>query len=187
MIIVFSDNNYIEYALKGLELYKELGVLTVNDLSQVNTNGILVIVDEKVMHCEDFSVIITISHKPSSDLQKPFHISALINLINKKLKMLNNYVFPDSFSFFFDKRLLANKQNQLLNLTEKEASLLKYLLKISNCFVSKKKILQEIWQHNSDLETTTLETHLYHLKSKFKKLAIPDIIEMQKDKVKINI
>ena len=187
MIIILSDNSYIEYVLKGLELYKKFGVLTANNLNQLDTINSLVIVDEKIANCEHFSVVITISQNPSSDLQKPFHISALISLINKKLKTLNNYLFPDKFSFFFNKRLLTNVANRTLRLTEKEANLLKCLLKNSNCFINKNKMLQEIWGYKENLETTTLETHLYYLRSKFRELGIEDMIVVQKDKIKINI
>ena len=187
MIIIFSDNNYIEYALKGMPLYKKIGVSTISDLNELNATNTLIIVDEKPINYDHFSSIITISHKPSSDLQKPFHISALISLINKKLKTLNNYLYPEKFSFFFNRRLIINTKNQTLRLTEKERDLLKYLLTNSNYFISKKEILEKIWGYKEVLETATLETHLYHLKSKFKELGISDVIVIHKDKIKISI
>ena len=187
MIIILSDNSYIEYVLKGLELYRKLGVSTVNSLNKLDTINSLVIVDEKVADYEHFPAVITISHKLSSDLQKPFHIFALISLINKKLKTLNNYLLPNKFSFFFNKRLLTNTTNRTLRLTEKEANLLKHLLKNPNYFISKNKMLQEIWGYKEELETTTLETHIYHLRSKFRKLGIEDMIVVEKDKIKISI
>ena len=80
-----------------------------------------------------------------------------------------------------------NNQKQSLSITEKEASLLEYLLKNTNKFINKQEILREIWQYKGDLETTTLETHLYSLKVKFKQLCIYIFIEIQKDQIKFSI
>jgi hypothetical protein len=193
MIVVASDYDYILYALQSLKLYKKIKIVTREyfgvkffDRDTLNEDA-LVIVDEDCVQAKDFPISISISHDKSADLQKPFHISALVHLINQKLKLLNNYVYPGNFSFFFAKRLLMNNQKQSLSITEKEASLLEYLLKNRNKFISKQEILREIWQYKGDLETTTLETHLYSLKVKFKQLCIYIFIEIQKDQIKFSI
>jgi hypothetical protein len=193
LIVILSDNDYIEYALKSILSYKKLKIITRDDfgISFFDSHSLeedaLVILDVAAAKPENFKLAISIAEDKSADLQKPFHISTLIQLINHKLESLNDYIYPGNFSFFFSKRLLLNNQKQSLTLTEKEASLLRYLLKNPNKFISKQSILHEIWHYKSDLETTTLETHLYSLKSKFKQLCIFDIIEIQKDVIRIRL
>ncbi|WPX96396.1 helix-turn-helix domain-containing protein [Candidatus Bandiella euplotis] len=186
MITILSDSDYIEYALKTVGIYKTLEISTINCLdNRGDLESSVVIVDDKPIDLESLPTFILIAHHKNANLQKPFHISALMQMLNQKLESLSNYIYPDNFSFFFYKRLLLNKYGQSSNLTEKEANLLRYLLKNNNSLVSKSVILQEIWQYKFNTETTTLQTHLYSLKSKFKDLQICDTIEIQTDKVKI--
>lgn len=52
-----------------------------------------------------------------------------------------------------------------VNLTEKEVELLVFI--ISNNFSSLKNLQKNIWKHQSELETHTVETHIYRLRKKF--------------------
>ena len=38
---------------------------------------------------------------------------------------------------------------------------------MNNKFVSLKNLQQKVWKHSSDLETHTVETHVYRLRKKF--------------------
>ena len=40
----------------------------------------------------------------------------------------------------------------------------------SNTTVSLKEIQRQVWNHSSDLETHTVETHIYRLRKKFLKI-----------------
>ena len=55
-------------------------------------------------------------------------------------------------------------ENIGLDLTEKESALLVYIN--SNKKVSLKKIQKNVWNYSSDLETHTVETHIYRLRKK---------------------
>ena len=56
------------------------------------------------------------------------------------------------------------KDNDELNLTEKETELILFI--IENKFVSLKDLQREVWKHTSELETHTVETHVYRLRKK---------------------
>jgi quinol monooxygenase YgiN len=55
-------------------------------------------------------------------------------------------------------------------LTEKEALLLAALLEASPSAVSRETLLREVWSYEADIETHTLETHIYRLRQKLEAL-----------------
>jgi len=63
-------------------------------------------------------------------------------------------------------RVLKFNQNKL-SLTEMEANVILFLMN-SNEPVNIKKLQEKVWGHMSDLETHTVETHIYRLRKKIK-------------------
>jgi DNA-binding response OmpR family regulator len=59
--------------------------------------------------------------------------------------------------------MLAN--NTRLKLTEKEINTITYLSK-SNKPVSIEELQEKVWSYQSDMETHTVETHIYRLRKK---------------------
>src|SRR6056300_916627 len=57
---------------------------------------------------------------------------------------------------------------KFLNLTEKEVQLIMFIQ--SNSVVSLKYIQKKVWNYSTDLETHTVETHIYRLRKKFLKI-----------------
>ncbi len=99
--------------------------------------------------------------------QLPLKISNLIEKIN--LNFLKNQFVNQSKikigKYFLDlnsRRLYY--ENTSLNLTEKESTLLVFIN--SNLKVSLKSIQKNVWHYSPDLETHTVETHIYRLRKK---------------------
>jgi DNA-binding response OmpR family regulator len=65
-----------------------------------------------------------------------------------------------------NERALKFDQNKL-SLTEMEANVILFLMN-SNEPVNIKKLQEKVWGHMSDLETHTVETHIYRLRKKIK-------------------
>ena len=61
-------------------------------------------------------------------------------------------------------RQISKNKNEL-NLTEKETELILFIM--TNKFVSSKDLQKKVWKHSSELETHTVETHIYRLRKKF--------------------
>ena len=59
--------------------------------------------------------------------------------------------------------MLANKTR--IKLTEKEINTITYLSK-SNKPVSIEELQEKVWSYQSDMETHTVETHIYRLRKK---------------------
>ena len=57
------------------------------------------------------------------------------------------------------------KNNSKLKLTEKEINTITYLSK-SNKPVSIEELQEKVWSYQSDIETHTVETHIYRLRKK---------------------
>jgi len=95
--------------------------------------------------------------------------------IDKILEQINIWFLSNKFStqsnikignYFLDlnSRQITKGDNEL-NLTEKETELILFIME--NKIVSLKDLQREVWKHVSELETHTVETHIYRLRKKF--------------------
>ena len=71
---------------------------------------------------------------------------------------------------------LAKIQSKL-RVTEKENEIFNFLISQKNDYVSRERLLIEIWNYNKEIDTHTLETHVYSLRKKIdEKLQLKDLI-----------
>ena len=72
---------------------------------------------------------------------------------------------------------MIKRNNKSLRITEKENEIFNFLISQTNKYVSREKLLSEIWNYNREIDTHTLETHMYSLRKKIdKKLELKDLI-----------
>lgn len=108
-------------------------------------------------------------------LKKPFKV---INLLINLQKLLNsNIVEKDDIFLISDvkyipfKKILFNlKTNEKEYLTEKENKLLFHLYTNKNIEIAKNDLLSAVWGLSENINTHTLETHIYRLKQKLNKI-----------------
>ena len=62
--------------------------------------------------------------------------------------------------------LLEKATKKKVRLTEKETAILKYLYRVGDEIVGREVLLDEVWGYNAEVNTHTLETHLYRLRQK---------------------
>lgn len=67
---------------------------------------------------------------------------------------------------FQRRHLIHHETMQVIELTEKEASMLEYLCKSPNYSIDREDLLKHVWKYNAELTTHTLETHIYRLRQK---------------------
>ena len=78
-------------------------------------------------------------------------------------------------------------QDKILKLTEKEIKIIMYLIK-TNKPVSVNELQSEVWGYHSDIETHTVETHVYRLREKvLKNFENKNFILSEKKGYKINL
>lgn len=67
--------------------------------------------------------------------------------------------------------------DNMARLTEKEAAILIFLSEQNGVAVSRQNLLDEVWGYAKDVETHTLETHIYRLRQKIKtQLGLDDFL-----------
>ena len=104
-----------------------------------------------------------------SFLKVPFKFSELIeraeNLFSSlKLEKSNIRQFKE-FDYDTQNRLIR-RNNSILRVTEKENEIFNFLISQTSDYVTREKLLSEIWNYNKEIDTHTLETHMYSLRKK---------------------
>lgn len=70
-----------------------------------------------------------------------------------------------------------------LRFTEKESQIFICLIENSGAYISKRDLLRKVWSYGEEIDTHTLETHVYALRRKIEiKLKIKDLIMFQEKK-----
>jgi len=165
-----SVQNLIIYKFSSLyHILEEIGLDLNFNIMFANSENSL---DEKVKNLNNYLII---SNKKYSDISNqfildntPINIFKLVEKINIEfLKIqfssqsevkVNNYIID------LNSREML-KINTKLKLTEKEINTITYLSR-SNKPVSIDELQEKVWSYQSDMETHTVETHIYRLRKK---------------------
>jgi len=75
-----------------------------------------------------------------------------------------------------NKLLKSADESRKVILTEKESTILKYLYRAHPSCVPKEELLAEVWGFQNGLSTHTVETHIYRLRQKVKRLTNKNLI-----------
>ena len=108
-------------------------------------------------------------------LKKPYRLISLLNHLdiikrydsfgNTNKYLMKHIIFSPS------KKIISNTKTGITeHLTEKENNLLIYFFNKKNIDLLKKDLLANIWGVSNEINTHTLETHIYRLKQKLLKL-----------------
>ena len=165
-----STQNLIIYKFSSLyHILEEIGLdLNFNIIFVDNENSL----NEQV---SNFNSYLVISNKKNLNISNqfvldkvPINIFKLVEKINIEfLKIqfssqsevkVNNYIINLN-----SREMLIN--NKKLKLTEKEINTIIYLSK-SNKPVTINELQEKVWSYQSDMETHTVETHIYRLRKK---------------------
>ena len=169
--IIITDNKVLLDIL--LEL-KQLFSLEIFDLKNFldkihlieKLDRIFVIVDKKKFDFIDRAELDFVVHL--KDL--PINISKLMRLINANIlkKNYNNSsnIKIRNYYINFNSKIIK-RDNIELKLTQKELELIIFL-STKNSPQKAKTLQRDIWKQKSDLETHTVETHIYRLRKKIK-------------------
>jgi len=108
-------------------------------------------------------------------LKKPFKIVNFIKEIHKSIQSniseKKDIFLMDHLKFIPIERVLHNlKNNNKEHLTEKENQLLFYFCIKKNVEITKNDLLTKVWGLSENVNTHTLETHIYRLKQKLNKI-----------------
>lgn len=106
-------------------------------------------------------------------LTKPFNLEELLlrveKLIRKNEMIENKHSIGDTYEFGknkidFNGLILTNKKGEKIELTKKEAMLLKLLIENKNEVVTREKILQAVWGYNVYPTTRTIDNFILNFR-----------------------
>ena len=165
-----STQNLIIYKFSGLyQILEELGLdLNFNIIVADNEESL----NEKTKKIHNYLII---SNKKYTDIHNefvldntPINIFKLIEKINIEFLKLQfnsqSEVIVKNYTIDLNSRELL-KNNIKLKLTEKEINTISYLSK-SEKPVNIDELQEKVWSYQSDIETHTVETHIYRLRKK---------------------
>ena len=122
----------------------------------------------------DADTILGLESGANDYVTKPFRINVLLARLRAHLRQhersedavmtIGPYEFHPAA-----KMLMEKGGKKKVRLTDKEASILKYLFRAGDRPVARDVLLNEVWGYNAGVTTHTLETHIYRLRQKVEK------------------
>mgnify|MGYP001468543048 CR=1 FL=1 len=165
-ILIVDQNKYLYELLIEIKLDLQYKLLfldnNINDeINKIinNQNDYLIITDNPLNKFKKNKTLV---------LSKPMKISQLyekINVINLKNKYSNNSnISIGKYTINLNSRNIS-RENSSLKLTEKELEMIMYLFDSKD---EKKSniISKDVWGYSENVETHTVETHIYRLRKK---------------------
>lgn len=154
-----------------------------SELGDISVTGTTVNDAGNYLHKEDYDLIIIdndtnyqfdITQENIIKLIRPIRLSDAIYTIFQKLKSKTAQGKEEialclDCLFSINERVIRSIDNTVrIPLTEKEAELLQHLMQDNETELSRELLLKNIWGYNDDINTHTLETHIYRLRNKLK-------------------
>ena len=90
------------------------------------------------------------------------------NLLTETNNFQSEIIDLKNFSYSFSLNTIY-VGNSSLYLTDKENEIFQFLIKKIGSKVARKQLLSKVWSYNENIDTHTLETHIYTLRKKIKK------------------
>ena len=176
--IISEIKDHIDYEITKFD-NKEIFFDKYSSKSISTENSILVINEKEYnFFVKNINEDQIIKFKPPVNIFTFFE-NLNVKFIQKKYQEQSNVRVKE---FFLDINSRKLKKNNLsLKLTEREADMILFLIN-SKKPVSVETLEKKIWRHSSDLETHTVETHIYRLRKKIKaEFGNDDLIKSYKD------
>ena len=123
------------------------------------------------------------------EFKSPFRFGAVVDYVGETFRQQERYKLLSPVSF--GSQITLNPREYSLShqafdkavrLTEKETDILLFLSKNLNQSVQRQNLLDGVWGYADNVETHTLETHIYRLRQKLKnQLSLDDFLVTKDD------
>ena len=202
--IIANNQNLLDLLEESFLLYGKfsISIFTNNSILDLiekanNTNALIVSIDildkldrkylnffrenEKksifLINKEDKKDILLVKQiKPKSIINIPLSISNVIQiiegLIREEANKMSDIIIGNFSLDVVGRKISLNKINE--KLTEKETEILWKLLNKIDHRIPQKEFLKEIWGYDENIETRTLETHIYRIRKKLNSIGAKD-------------
>ena len=189
-----KDNNRIVYNIIE-NLNKNNSILILDNVSlnalikdKIILNNYLFIIGEIPI---DIADQLSVNYVNYEIIIEPINILALLkkfkNLIEQNIVALSEIKKFKEFNYSSHLKTIYVGDASLY-LTDKENEIFQTLIDNKNISLNKKQLLSKVWNYSEDIDTHTLETHIYIMRQKIeKKLNLNNIIIHIDDGYQINI
>ena len=124
-------------------------------------------------HDTESDTILGLESGANDYVTKPFKFAVLLARIRAQLRQHEQSedatLIVGPYTFKPGQKLLLDEKGSKIRLTEKEATIIKYLYRAGDKVIGRDVLLEEVWGYNSGVTTHTLETHVYRLRQKIEK------------------
>ena len=115
--------------------------------------------------------------KPRYTIKLPLNFNSTLNILDaivrENSQRMNDIKIGGFILDVKGKKISLNKKVE--KLTEKETEILWRLLSNKNSKILQKNLLKDIWGYDEDIETRTLETHIYRIRKKLHLIGVKRI------------
>jgi len=162
--LLVSDHNLQAALEKALTPYFEDGRLSVVDDSEAGGPEVKIIQENTGLELKNFAI--------------PVRFGRLLDCINTALNQLDGIntdqtvciggVYEMEGMFL---RVMDNESadDAAITLTEKEQMILRLLSQGAGQEIARKTLLEKVWGYSQEIDTHTLETHIYRLRQKIER------------------
>lgn len=102
-------------------------------------------------------------------INKPYALSDLLEILLNIFQQFKNnadYILLGGMLFNFSAREVKCSDDKVIALTEIENNIVKFLYENKDRFIKRDELLKQVWGYQPDIDTHTLETHIYRLRKK---------------------
>ena len=167
-----NNQNLIIYQFKTLyQILKELEKDLKLNVIEIENKQML---ESKIRNLNNYLILTKKKSSFKNQLLFNFSSITILKLIEKINVELMRNQFNDQSNIYINNYLInlnareISNGNLKLSLTEKEINLILYLYKNNNP-IKVEELESNVWKYQSDIETHTVETHIYRLRKKLLK------------------
>lgn len=107
-----------------------------------------------------------LSQETHSCLNKPIRFGSLLQELEELESSEEQELSIGKFRLDLVSNVFVGTNGKSVKLTEKERDILVYLAKSATSSASRQELLENIWGYSEQIDTHTLETHIYRLRQK---------------------
>ena len=162
IIIVYRFNSLYQI-LKEIEKNLNISIIEVSTEKSLTNeikslNNFLIVTKKQILNLDHQFILNNLPIKIFKMIEKLNIEFIKKQFVEQSQVIINNYVID------INAREMSSK-NIKLKLTEKEVNTIIYLSKVKKP-ISINELQTKVWDYNTDLETHTVETHIYRLRKK---------------------
>jgi DNA-binding response OmpR family regulator len=163
-----AEDARLDAVVLGLEMPDGVGYDYCAKLRQLGYKLPIIIVAES---CDEADIVKGLDAGANDYLTKPLRLNELLARLRGQLRSFDNSVAAvftiGQFRFRPSAKLLRDLgRNRRVQLTDKETAILKLLYGAGGKSVTRQVLLEQVWGYSPEVETHTLETHIYRLRQK---------------------